>query len=62
MLLPMLLLLAGASSQRPAPRPPDAGAVDSGSYRNMFIEAGYAQSAIDAKIEAAWQQLYFGAW
>lgn len=51
----------GGPQNRPAPRPPSVGAVQSGSYRNMFLEAGYTQAAIDAKIEAAWQQLYFGA-
>lgn len=64
MWLALLLGAAGASSSsgaRPAPRPPSVGAVESGAYRNMFIEAGYTQEAIDAKIEAAWQQLYFGA-
>ena len=64
MWLALLLGAAGAhspSGPRPAPRPPRVGAVESGAYRNMFIEAGYTQEAIDAKIEAAWQQLYFGA-
>jgi oligosaccharide reducing-end xylanase len=32
--------------------------VASGVYRNMFAEAGYAQADIDAKIAAAWAQLY----
>ena len=30
----------------------------SGVYRNMFVEAGYASSAVDAKIAAAFSQLY----
>ena len=44
---------------RPAPRLPSVGAAVSGVYRNMFAEAGYAQSAIDAKLDAAFDQLYF---
>ena len=72
--LPLVLLLLGAAvpvrsssvssagpRSRPAPIPPSVGAVQSGTYRNMFLEAGYTQAAIDAKIDAAWQQLYFGA-
>ena len=34
--------------------------MQSGSYRNMLREAGYPQAAFDAKLAAAWQQLYFG--
>jgi oligosaccharide reducing-end xylanase len=51
---------AAAPDPRPPPRPPAVGAVTSGLYRNMFREAGYTQSAIDAKIDAAWRQLYYG--
>ena len=54
--------LAAASppkAPRPAPSPPTTGAVESGAYRNMFVEAGYAQADIDAKIDAAVAQLYF---
>ena len=62
-LLPLLLLPSAASlpysRPRPAPRPPTVGAATSGVYRNMFLEAGYTQHAIDAKIDAAFSQLYF---
>jgi oligosaccharide reducing-end xylanase len=51
---------AAAPDPRPPPRPPAVGAVTSGLYRNMFREAGYTQSAIDAKIDAAWRQHYYG--
>lgn len=43
---------------RPPPVPATVGAAVSGIYRNMFVEAGYAPSAVDAKIAAAFSQLY----
>ena len=49
---------AAASAPRPPPVPPSTGAVASGIYRNMFSEAGYAAADIDAKIAAAYAQLY----
>lgn len=54
-----LLLACALAEDRPAPQPPSVGAATSGVYRNMFAEAGYAQSAIDAKLDAAFAQLYF---
>lgn len=30
-------------------------------YPNVFAEAGYSQEEIDARVEAAWQQLFHGA-
>ena len=50
---------SAAAAPRPPPTPPSRGAVASGVYRNMFAEAGYAQADIDAKVAAAWAQLYF---
>lgn len=49
---------ARAPSARPPPSPPSRGAVETGAWRNVFAEAGYAQSAIDAKVKAAFSQLY----
>ena len=43
---------------RPPPVPASKGAVSTGLYRNVFQEAGYAQADIDAKILAAFGQLY----
>jgi len=40
--------------------PPTVGAVKSGVYRNMFVEAGYSTTAVDAKVAAAYAQLYDG--
>ena len=70
--MPLLMLVAAANSGaaelaqevpahrvRPPPQPPAVGAIESGVYRNMFVEAGYSQPAIDAKIDAAVKQLYF---
>ena len=48
------------AAQRPAPVPPSVGAVASGKWRNVFVEAGYAQADIDAKVQAAYQQLFHG--
>ena len=52
---------AAVSAQRPAPVPPSTGAIVSGKWRNMLVEAGYAQADIDAKIAAAYQMLYHGS-
>lgn len=43
-----------------APVPPTTGAVYTGTYRNMFKELGYSETDIDAKVNAAWQQLFYG--
>ena len=52
------LCACAALAVRPPPVPPSVGAAVSGVYRNMFAEAGYAQADIDAKIAAAYSQLY----
>ena len=36
------------------------GAYKTGKYRNLFAEAGHSQAEIDAKINAAYQQLFHG--
>ena len=56
--LSSLCASALALPARPPPVPPSVGAVISGVYRDMFAEAGYAQADIDAKIAAAYSQLY----
>ncbi|MDX2189482.1 MAG: glycosyl hydrolase family 8 [Bacteroidota bacterium] len=45
---------------RLAPSIPGVGAVQSGLYRNMFVEAGYAASDINNKLNAIWNQLFYG--
>ncbi len=39
---------------------PDQGAVASGNYRNILVEAGYSQAEVTAKIDKAWNQLFYG--
>jgi uncharacterized repeat protein (TIGR02543 family) len=41
-----------------APTPPATGAVFSGTYRNLFKEFGKTDAEIDAKVQAAWNQLF----
>jgi oligosaccharide reducing-end xylanase len=36
------------------------GAIESGVYRNLFRERGKSDAAIQAKLDAAWQQLFYG--
>jgi oligosaccharide reducing-end xylanase len=36
------------------------GAYKTGNYRNLFAEAGHSQTEIQAKIDAAYQQLFHG--
>jgi endo-1,4-beta-D-glucanase Y len=62
-LLCMLVLSSTTYSQtvRPAPVLPAVGAVQSGIYRNMFVEAGYTQAQVDTKINTAFQQLFYGS-
>lgn len=58
--LSSLFFLSSSANARSPPNPPSTGAVESGVYRNMFVEAGYDDADIDVKINAAFQQLYFG--
>src|ERR1035437_532639 len=43
-----------------SPLAPPAGAVATGRYRNMFVEAGHSAPEVTAKIDAAFQQLFHG--
>jgi len=36
------------------------GAVATGHYRNLFVEAGHSPEQVTAKLNAAWQQLFHG--
>src|ERR1017187_9530459 len=53
-----LCLSAGAAQPQSNPKP--AGAFATGRYRNLFAENGHSQKDIDAKIAAAFQQLFHG--
>lgn len=45
----------------PAPTPePEKGAFETGTYRNVFMECGYAEADIQAKIDGAWDSLFYG--
>jgi oligosaccharide reducing-end xylanase len=46
----------------PAPptQAPAIGAFESGSYRNLFRERGKSDAEIQKKLDAAWQQLFYG--
>lgn len=44
----------------PGPTPPDTGAFFSGEYRNMFAEWGKTDEEIQARIDATWDQLFYG--
>ncbi|KAF1704990.1 glycosyl hydrolase family 8 [Pseudoxanthomonas kaohsiungensis] len=69
MLLLALLAAActrtGAGPAAPAATPAasataPAGAVATGAYPDLFAEAGYARAEVEAKIQAAFQQLFHG--
>ncbi len=45
---------------RPAPVPPDTGAFFTGEYRNMLAEWGLSEGEIQSRIEAVWNQLFYG--
>ena len=68
----LLLFAAATACARTPAEPPqavdapraatasDAGAVASGRYPDLFAEAGYAEAEIDARVQAAFQQLFHG--
>lgn len=53
-------LAAAVHAQRAPPVPPSQGAVVTGKWRNMFVEAGYDAKDVDAKINATFTQLFYG--
>jgi len=57
----LLVCVAGASPARPEqPATSGSGAFATGRYRNLFVEAGYPQQEVTAKINGAFQQLFHG--
>ena len=55
------LTLQAASQSPAAPKPGNgSGAYRTGNYRNLFAEQGRTHAQIDAKINAAFQQLFHG--
>jgi len=52
----------GTSTASATPnQPAGSGAFATGQYRNLFVEAGESPTAVKAKINAAFQQLFHGA-
>lgn len=45
---------------RPAPVVPTVGAVKSGQYINMFVEAGYSENDVNTRLAGIVNQLLFG--
>lgn len=43
-----------------APVPVTQGAAETGDYRNLFMELGKSEADVNAKVMAAWQQLFYG--
>lgn len=58
-LIVLLGVLPLAAQGQRAPQEP-RGAVPSGTYRNLFVEAGYPAAEVRAKVDAAFQQLFYG--
>jgi oligosaccharide reducing-end xylanase len=57
----LFFVAASASASAMKPVVPDgSGAFATGHYRNLFREAGHSQAQIDAKIGAAFNQLFHG--
>jgi oligosaccharide reducing-end xylanase len=60
----VLLMVTGkpmfAQDDLPPVQPPSVGAIESGTYRNLFAEWGKSPDEIQAKVDAAWNQLFYG--
>lgn len=48
------------SDPRGRMKPWEKGAWETGKYRNVLLEAGYSQAAIDAKLEKAYHDIFLG--
>ncbi len=61
----VLLMVTGkplfAQDNPPPLQPPSVGAFESGEYRNIFAEWGKSQEEIQAKIDKAWEQFFYGS-
>ncbi len=57
----LLALCAGVRAAQAAADPTDgSGAYATGTYRDLFAEDGHSQTEVQAKVEAAFQQLFHG--
>ena len=59
-LLSSAFVPVGKVSAAAAPTPPSVGAYESGTHRNLFAEAGKTQAQIDAKLNAMFDQMFYG--
>ena len=55
------LICLGDLPEPPAAPVPSGGAAYTGTYRNMFKEAGYSEAEITEKVNNAWQKLFYGS-
>lgn len=53
-----IIYLGDLPPPRPDPVIPSQGAYDSGVYRNMFVESGVSETAVEQKMNAIWNQLF----
>lgn len=60
MLCLSMLVVSLLPANAATPSPPSVGAYESGVHRNLFKEAGKSDAEIEAKMEAAFQQLFHG--
>jgi oligosaccharide reducing-end xylanase len=63
LILPLILAVVPARAQSdypPAPVPPTTGAFFTGEYRNMLKDWGKSDEEIQARIDAVWDQLFYG--
>ncbi len=59
-LLASVMLGCATTPARPAASAASAGAGATGTYRNLFAEAGHAPAEVTAKLNSAFQQLFHG--
>ncbi len=54
------VLLSGCGTHTDRSAPPTAGSAETGVYRNLFVEAGYDAADVEARVNAAFRQLFHG--
>ncbi len=54
------LEIVRAGDLQPAPTPPGKGAVETGKWRNLFVERGYPEAEVNQKIERTFAALFHG--
>lgn len=56
MLLPAMFIFCSAKPLKPL----DKGGFETGQYRNLFVETGHSQKAVDAKLQEVFNEVFFG--